>query len=355
MVKRYPCIEINLNKIAHNTKLIVEMCKKHGIHVVGVTKVFCAEKPIVETMLNNGIELVGDSRIANLIKLKDFNCRKMLLRIPMESNVKSVVKYSDISLNSEIETIKLLSKAAKKINKIHAVILMIDVGDLREGVLEEDVLNVVKDILKLPNIKLSGIGTNLTCYGGVIPDSTNLGKLISIRDTLKNQLNLSLPIISGGNSSTIYLTLNNTIPKGINQLRIGEGILLGKETAFGNVIENAYNDCFTLKGEIVEIKDKPSVPNGKLGLDAFGEKPKFEDRGIIKRAIIAMGRQDIKIEGAIPKDTNIKILGGSSDHLIIDITKSTKLYKLGDVLEFNVDYGCLLQAMTSPYIKKYYK
>ncbi|WP_035290847.1 ornithine racemase Orr [Clostridium sp. KNHs214] len=354
MGKNYPCIEVYLKKITHNAKRIVEMCNKAGIHVVGVTKVFCAEKPIVESEIRGGIELVGDSRLENLIKIKDLKCRKMLLRIPMERNSAKVVKYSDISLNSEFCTIKALSKAAKKINRIHAVILMIDVGDLREGILEKDVLDTVKEIIKLPNIKLCGIGTNLTCYGGVIPDENNLGKLVKIKEMLKEQLNLELPIISGGNSSSIHLVINGKMPKGINQLRIGEAIVLGRETAFGEDIEDCYKDCFVLKGEIVEIKEKPSIPVGNIGMDAFGEIPHFEDKGIRKRAIVAMGRQDIKIDGTFPIDKYITVLGGSSDHLILDVTDSKENYDVGDVLEFNVDYGCLLQAMTSPYIKKYY-
>ncbi|WP_138203174.1 ornithine racemase Orr [Haloimpatiens lingqiaonensis] len=354
MGKNYPCIEINLNKITHNAKKIVNICSEIGIHVVGVTKVFCAERPIVESEIKGGVELVGDSRLENLIKMKDLKCRKMLLRIPMERNSAKVVKYSDISLNSEFRTIKALSRAAKKINKIHAVILMVDVGDLREGVLEKDVLNTVKEIITLPNIKLCGIGTNLTCYGGVIPDENNLGRLVKIKDMLKEQLNLNLPIISGGNSSSIYLALNKKMPEGINQLRIGEAIVLGRETAFGEHIEGCYSDCFILKGEIVEIKEKPSIPVGNIGMDAFGHVPHFDDKGIRKRAIVAMGRQDISVEGTFPIDKDITVLGGSSDHLILDVTDSKNSYNVGDVLEFNVDYGCLLQAMTSPYIKKYY-
>ncbi|MFD3156442.1 ornithine racemase Orr [Haloimpatiens sp. FM7330] len=350
----YPCMEIDLSKITYNTKKIVSMCKKKGIHVVGVTKVFCAQKSIVKAMLDGGVELIGDSRIDNLAKLKEFSCRKMLLRIPMESMSQKVVRFSDISLNSEFDTIKELSIACKKLKKIHSVILMIDLGDLREGVLEKDVISLVRKIVKLENIKLCGIGTNLTCYGGIIPDEKNLGMLVQIKNKIKSELNVDLPIVSGGNSSSMYMVINDTIPEGINQLRIGEGIVLGRETAYGECIPGCYNDCFVLKGEIVEIKQKPSVPKGKIGMDAFGQVPHFEDMGIRKRAIIAMGRQDIKIDGTFPVNKNIKILGGSSDHLILDITDCKENFKLGDIVDFHVDYGCLLRAMTSPYIKKYY-
>jgi ornithine racemase len=354
MKRSYPCIEADLSKIRHNTATILEICQRLGIDVVGVTKVFCAQKPIVNSMIEGGLKVIGDSRISNLRKVIDAKCEKLLLRIPMESNASSVVKYADISLNSEIETVKKISRAAKRAHKTHKIILMIDLGDLREGVLEYDVLDTAKEIIKLENIELIGVGTNLTCYGGVLPDETNLNKLIEIKEKLERVLEIKLPVISGGNSSSLYMVLDDSMPKGINQLRLGESIVLGRETAYGNEVPNAHKDCFVLKGEIIEIKNKPSIPTGKIGLDAFGEVPKFEDRGVIKRAIIALGRQDIKVDGITPLDSKIQVLGASSDHLILDVTESKYDYRVGDVVDFYMDYGCLLQAMTSPYVSKYY-
>lgn len=355
MNKKYPCVEVDLSKVSHNAKEILSMCSRKGINIIGVTKVFCAETSIVKAMLDGGITHIGDSRIQNLKKVKDMKCKKTLLRISMESEAEDVVKYSDISMNSELNTIEALSKAAGNLNKVHNIVLMVDVGDLREGVLEEDVASVVKEILKLENIKLVGLGTNVTCYGGVLPDKDNLGKLIKLKNDIKDLFNIELPIISGGNSSSLYMVMNNTIPKEISQLRIGEGIVLGRETAFGNPIPNCYDDAFILKGEIVEIKNKPTVPTGTIGMDAFGQKPHFEDKGIRKRAIIAVGRQDIKVDGLIPLDKNISIFGASSDHLILDVTDSMKQLKVGDVVDFKMDYGCLLAAMTSGYVEKYYE
>lgn len=350
----YPCIEINLKKIAHNIDVISSYCKNKDINVAAVSKVFCAEIPIVQTIIDTGIKIIGDSRIENLEKIRDLKCKKMLLRIPMESQVEKVVKFSDISLNSELDTIKELSHSAKKLGLPHKIILMIDLGDLREGILEKDVLQNVSEILKLDNIELYGIGTNLTCYGGVIPDENNLGRLVALKNKIEQIFRIKLEVVSGGNSSSLQLVLNGKIPEGINQLRIGEGIVLGRETAFGNHIDDCYNDCFIIKGEIIELKDKPSVPIGRIGMDAFGEKPTFKDKGIMKRAILAIGKQDISIKGLIPMDGKINILGGSSDHLILDITHTDHKYEVGDIVDFRVDYGCLLAAMTSPYIAKYY-
>ena len=179
---RYPRIEIDLKKLTYNAKFLLNMCNGKMIDVAVVTKVFCSEPKIVQGILDAGVKTIGDSRVANLKKIVNLPCDKLLLRIPAISEAREVIRYSDISLNSEIDTIKALSEEAVKAKKTHNIILMIDLGDLREGVLEKDVLEISREIIKLPNIKFKGVGTNLTCYGGVIPDEVNLGKLLSIRN-----------------------------------------------------------------------------------------------------------------------------------------------------------------------------
>lgn len=349
----YPRVEVDLEKLENNVKTLVDLCKEYGIVVAGVTKVFCGNPEIADAYVKGGVEYLADSRVENLIKLKDINLPKILLRLPMISEAKEVVKWADISLNSELDTIKALSDAAVEISTIHNIILMVDLGDLREGYFDENELyDVVEEILKLGGVKLVGIGTNLTCYGGVIPSEENLGRLVKISKNIKEKHNMDLEIISGGNSSSLHLLLKNKEIKGINMIRLGESLVLGKETAYGNNIENTNDDVFQLVAEIIEVKEKPSVPVGEIGRDAFGKVPTFVDKGIRKRIICAIGKQDVDIDCLSPTDKDITILGGSSDHLILDGTESKKKYKVGDKLKFKLSYGGILSTMTSEYVKK---
>lgn len=334
----YPALKIDLAKLENNTRLLVDKCAPYGIGVSAVTKVFCGIPEVAEAMVRGGARYLADSRVENLMKMKDINLPKMLLRIPMLSQVDDVIEYADISLNSEYEVINSLSSAALKRGKVHSIILMIDLGDLREGVWADDAVEFAGKILDLKGIKLAGIGTNLTCYGAVIPKIDNLSKLVNIADRIQQKYDVELSIISGGNSSSIYLVEEGTIPKRINNLRLGESIVLGNETAYGNRIKGTYNDCFTLCAEIIELKEKPSLPIGEIGVDAFGNKPFFEDKGIRKRAILAVGKQDVRIEGLIPKDDKIIILGASSDHMILDVTDSDKKYSIGFMLNLLAMY-----------------
>ena len=242
----YPALKVNLDKLESNTRLLVEKCAAMGISVSAVTKVFCGMPEIAVAMVKGGANYLADSRIENLKKMQCLDIPKMLLRIPMLSQVEEVVEYADISLNSEYEVMKALSNEAIKRGKVHQIILMVDLGDLREGVWVDEAMDYADKIMELEGIKLIGIGTNLTCYGAVIPNEGNLSKLVEIADSIEKKHNIKLSIISGGNSSSVYLVGKGAIPKGINNLRLGESIVLGNETAYGGRIAETYNDCFTL-------------------------------------------------------------------------------------------------------------
>ncbi|MBN4074603.1 MAG: alanine racemase [Alkaliphilus sp.] len=348
-----PRIDIYVDRIKHNTRLLVEKAKTCNINLAVVTKSFCAMSEIVETLIDTEIKYLADSRIENLKKMQHFKLEKMLLRLPMISQVNEIVQFADISLNSEIVTIRELNKAAIEQKRTHKIIIMQDVGDLREGIFnDEEMISVVREASELSNIKVVGVGTNLSCFGGVIPDKENLGELVETAKKVESILGYPLEIISGGNSSSLYLIDEFKMPKKINNLRIGEGIVLGGETTCGLQIEGAYIDTFVLTAEIIEIKQKPSVPIGKIGLDAFGNVPSFKEKGNLIRAILAVGKQDFGAYDIFPIDTEIKVLGSSSDHLIIDITSCEEPYKIGDEISFTLGYGSLLALMTSEYIYK---
>ena len=351
----YPKLEINIKKLKTNLQVISNLLKKNNISLAMVTKAYCANLDIVDELVKdkNLIDYLADSRIENLKEMRHINIPKILLRIPMKSEVEDVIKYADISFNSEYETIEKLNEEAKKVNKIHKIVIMVDLGDLREGYfVQKDLFDNVKKIQDLYNISIIGVATNLTCYGAVLPSEENLSKLVNIAKKLERDFNIDIKIISGGNSSSLFLINENKLPSKINNLRIGEAILLGRETAYGKKIDGTFDDVFRLVCEVVENKEKPSVPVGEKGLDAFGNKPVFEDKGIMQRVILGIGRQDIKIGSFYPVDEKIKIIGASSDHTIIDVTHCEKKYKVGDLIEFKINYEGLLSLCTSKYVTK---
>lgn len=348
----FPKMTIDLQRIQNNVKSLIKLCGEHGIKVAGVTKVFCGNPAIAKAYIDGGVSYLADSRIENLMKMKNLDIPKMMLRLPMLSEVEKIVEYADISLNSEIETIRLLSEKSLEKNKIHKIILMVDLGDLREGYYtDESLFESVEQITKLKGVKIVGLGTNLSCYGGVIPNKEILDRLGNLEKQIEEKFNIELEILSGGNSSSIHLLSDTTIDR-LNNLRLGETLILGTEPARGGQVEGTDNDAFNLYVEIIEIKEKPSVPTGEIGKDAFGNIPTFIDRGIRKRILCAVGKQDVDFGTLYPLDENLIILGGSSDHLILDGSDSSIDYKVGDIIQFKMHYVSILRAMTSEYIYK---
>lgn len=350
----YPCINIHLDTITQNAKNLVSASKKYGVFPTGVTKLACAYPQVGQAILNGGIRILADSRVQNLKKLRHLQAETMLLRIPAISDVSDVVRYADISLNSELETLQALSIEAIKQQRIHQVILMHDMGDLREGAFyQEETLALARQVMTLEGLKLVGLGTNLACYGGVEPSVDNQKQLIALAQQIEQEHQIHLMYLSGASSAGLPLMLSGALPQGINQLRLGASILMGIGLN-DDPIPNTRQDTFDLSAEVVEIKVKPSVPTLSTALDAFGQRPEFIDRGLRKRAICAIGKQDIDIDQMTPKDSNIIVIGGSSDHLILDITDCDDNYNIGSLIDFELSYGGVLQCMTSEYITKHF-
>jgi len=348
----YPKINIHLKKYQHNLDMMLDFFHSRKISIMVVSKVFGADSKLIDVINQSDADFIADSRIINLKNMRTSK-PKVLLRLPQKSEVKHVITYTDISLNSELTTIQKLNKEAIKQNKIHQIILMFDIGDLREGLYyKNDYDPIISEILSMKGIHLLGIGTNLTCYGGVIPTLETMEKLDRIKELIERKHALHLSLISGGNSSIYPFVLKNEFPHSINNIRLGELLILGRETSFGDQIPYLYDDVFTLTTEVIECKIKPSVPEGILGLNAFGQPVSFEQRGNLYRAILAIGKQDVQPEHLICPD-GVSILGASSDHLIVEI-KDQRMLNPGDLIEFKLTYGGVLSLMTSKYVRKHY-
>lgn len=346
-----PRIEIDFEKITHNALFLKAHYATKGIDIIGVTKVVCGNPDIANNLLKCGITILADSRIGNIKRMKDAGIASqiLLLRTPLPSELNEVIEHCHISHNTELSIIEKLSKLAIIRGSVHNIILMVELGDLREGILPTELEGIITKIKQLKGVKIVGLGTNLACFGGVQPNDKNMGQLSSIAADVEAQLGFKLKYISGGNSAN-YGWFNTTKDvQRINYLRLGESIYLGCDPLTRKPIPGLYTDAFTLVAEVIESNTKPSVPAGEVYQNAFGQVPKFENKGLINRAILGIGFQDVTVAGLNPR-LDVEIIGASSDHIIAD-TKNKKI-KVGTELEFDLNYAALLAAMTSPYVIK---
>jgi predicted amino acid racemase len=348
-----PYISISLEKIEHNAKIITDLCKLYDVSVAGITKGTLGNPKVAEAMIRGGVKWIGESRLDNIerLKLGGINVPFLLIRSPNKSDIKRVVTISDISLNTEYDIIEELSQESIRQNKVHNIIIMVDTGDLREGVWPQDLIPLIRDVKKMKGVNILGLGTNLLDLNGIIPTFENNKYFVDIAEEAEEKCKIKFEYLSAGNSGSLNLLNSGNLPERINHFRIGEGILLGREPIKREAFLCTYQDAFILYGEIIEKKIKPSMPIGEAGQDAFGNKPIFEDRGIMTRIILNMGRQDINLKGLTPCNEKLEIIGASSDHLILDSSMEPDL-NIGDKIGFNVNYAAMLASMTSPFVDK---
>ncbi len=339
-----PKINIFIDRISHNAKTLKNRLK--SIEIMGITKGVCGDTEIAKAMIESGIELLGDSRISNIVRMRREGIKEKIFQIrsPQISEIRSTVKYADGAFITELKIARAISRQAKLMNKKFELIMMVELGDLREGVMPDETLDFALT-LKKDGIALSGIGTNLGCFGGVVPTEEKLLELLKVKEKLEKS-GIEINVVSGGATDTIHLFEKNGI-QGITQLRIGEAILIGHDTTGNRNIDYLRQDTFTIEAEIIELREKPSLPYGIIGRDAFGNTPVHRDRGMRKRAILALGKQDVEFDQLIPLDKGVEILGGSSDHMVVDVTEAEKKYEVGGSMLFYPLYPSLLKFMCS--------
>ena len=351
-MRQYPQLEFDLALLRSNADAVISRCRGMGIRVCGVVKGVDGLPEAARVLHAAGAEELGTSRLEQVAKCRAAGVPGpwLLIRIPGLTELPDVVALCETSLQSEWPTLLALEEECLRQNKTHRVIVMTDLGDLREGFWDKkELVDVCERVERdLPHVHLAGIGVNLTCYGSTKPTPEKMNELVGLARQVEQRIGRKLEIVSGGATSSFTLVHWGTMPAGVNHLRIGEAILLGKDLQVDWGIRDMdylRMDALTLRAEVVEVKDKPTYPIGEFAIDAFGRKPVYEDRGIRRRAILALGRADVgELESLIPREPGLTVIGGSSDHCIVDVEDCPRRLQVGDIVEFSLCYSHMLYA-----------
>lgn len=351
-MRQYPQLEFDLALLRSNADAVISRCRGMGIRVCGVVKGVDGLPEVARVLRAAGAEELGTSRLEQVAKCRAAGVPGpwLLIRIPGLTELPDVVALCETSLQSEWPTLLALEEECLRQNKTHRVIVMTDLGDLREGFWDKkELVDVCERVERdLPHVQLAGIGVNLTCYGSTKPTPEKMNELVGLARQVEQRIGRKLEIVSGGATSSFTLVHWGTMPAGVNHLRIGEAILLGKDLQVDWGIRDMdylRMDALTLRAEVVEVKDKPTYPIGEFAIDAFGRKPVYEDRGIRRRAILALGRADVgELESLIPREPGLTVIGGSSDHCIVDVEDCPRRLQVGDIVEFSLCYSHMLYA-----------
>jgi len=350
-------ITLDQQKLKDNYHYLNKLFREEGIQWAVVSKLLCGNRLYLEEVINLGIHQLCDSRVSNLRAIKKMSpeIETIYIKPPPMRSIPEIVRYADISFNTGLSTIQALSAEAEKQGKVHQVIIMVEMGELREGVMRDDLIEFYEKVFRLPHINVVGIGTNLSCLYGVLPNHDKLIQLSLYKQLIEAKFNRKIPYVSGGSSVSIPLIFEKILPRGINHFRVGETLFLGTDVYHDTVIEGMHNNVLRLYAEIIELIEKPTVPMGEIGTNVEGHSFSFDAESSGKtacRAILDIGLLDVESNHLFPADPQIKFAGSSSDMIVIDLGENEKNYKTGDLVEFKMDYMGALRIMNSRYIGK---
>lgn len=357
-------VTIDLRALRHNLRRIRHLMSERGSAWTVVTKALCGHADTLRALHAMGVRSMADSRLDNLETIADAlpGVERWYLRPPLLSAVADVVRLTDVSLNSEVEVIRALNREALRQGTTHRVVIMIEVGDLREGVLPGGLSQFFAAVHRLSNIEVVGIGAQVGCLSGIAPDRDQLDHLLLYRELLEMKFRCQLPLISAGSSIFLPVVGDQVIPDGINHFRIGEALLLGTDLIHGGVLEGFRDDAVTIEAEVVEVREKSLIPSGaqvdSTPFDAVGDAtggtptppPLEQQRGV--RALVALGQLDTEVSGLCPAEEEFEIAGASSDITAVNIGAHAGPLRVGDTIAFRPDYGALVRVMNDPFVAK---
>jgi len=349
---------INLDALEHNVAVVSGWMKRQGASWTVVTKVLCGHTDALTALQLLGVRSMGDSRLDNLRAIEriipDFEA--WYLRGPSLSSIEETVRLADVSLNSEIKVIEALNEVSGRLGKIHRIIIMIELGDLREGILPGSLVSFYQQVFQLPHIEVIGIGANLGCLAGAVPTVDQFMQLLLYRELLELKFQRKLPMISAGSTISLPLILEGLLPKAINHFRIGEALFLGTNLIDGGTLPELRDDVVLLEAEITEIKEKGLVPLVETSAVTPFENDMDKDatspgqRGY--RALLSVGQLDTDVAGLTPENKEYKIAGASSDITVINVGDESGGLKVGDKIRFHLNYSALLRLMSGSYVSK---
>lgn len=354
-----PRLLVDLSNIRRNAGAVCSLCANSGISVAGVVKGACGALPVAKAALEGGCKQLASSRLSQLEALRAAlpGVPTLLIRMPLPGDADRVVRACDLSLNTEETTLRALSGAAVEAGVTHGVILMYELGDLREGVASrEDLIQLAKVAESLPGLRLAGIGGTLNDIYGVSPSRENMAELAGAFHAVEEAIGRKLDILSGGSTTALPTLLKGELPPEINHLRVGEAILTGRDLPdlWGTQVPGCDCDTLTLEARIIETNVKPTRPWGVRSQNGFGEQPPLPpDRGERRRAILDLGRCDVGEVSQLICPEGVTVIGASSDHLVLDVQERPDL-QVGDSLTFRLFYQGMLYAFQSVDVEKVY-
>ncbi len=343
----YPRLTIDLDAVAENTRLLTARLLDHGLTLLGVTKCVDGEPRVGQAMLEAGCAGLADSRLPSLARLAAASLGPLtLIRAPQPDEIETVARVADRVLLSDLGAAGELGRHAA--GSPVDVLLTVDLGDRREGVLPDAASAAAAAIAALPGVCLVGISVNFACLSGQLPTQDLFRQaedvLAEVADACAAE-----PLLSLGGTCVVQ-HLDGYHPRFRTEIRSGGGPIYGYDFVSGAGIAGLERTDPVLTAIVLECYRKPPALSGATGFDAFGHVPEVElPDDDANYALLSLGRRDCEPGGLRPLLPGSYLAGATSD---VSVLITPEPLRPGDTVSFAVDYDALVRAVTSPFVTK---
>ncbi|HMK92919.1 MAG TPA: alanine racemase [Thermoleophilia bacterium] len=344
----YPQLTFDLDAVSTATGLLAARLLAQGIELVGVTKALDGEPLIGQAMLEAGAAGLADSRLPALVRLAAQALAPLtLLRSPQPHELVETAQVADRVTLTDPEAARTLGEHAPGLPI--ELLLAVDLGDRREGVLPDEAGAAARRLAGLPGTSLAGISVNFACLSGQLPTTELFRTAEDVLDEVAAAAAVDDPLLSLGGTCCVQC-LEGFEPRFRTELRSGGGPLYGYDFVSGAPVPGLDRFDPVLSAVVLEAFFKPPAPAGAGGRDAFGHVPEttLPDEPAW-HALVAVGRRDCEFGGLRPLLDGAYLAGMTSDVCVLITPRELRP---GEVVDFALDYDALVRAVTSPFVTR---
>ena len=350
-------------RIAKNYRLWSELCRASGVQLNLVTK-FCLCNPELIHFFCTSEDLhpaaISDSNMEDFARLSPEDARRLAkcvikTRVSDIENIPSLPDFArpDRLWVSDEEQLQAVARLPQEVRP--ELVLIAETGDLKDGILLEDIPRIAEKWHSLPII---GVSVNFSCLSGILPDIETVKKLSSLAAFIQHLRGLPRPFLSVG-GTVVYGLLSSGALKGlVQEVRCGEGIFFGYDSSGGQPLPGFERDTIILEGEVVELAEKDSaIQQGRTaGFSAVGSAADSAEgdafRGVRRRAVLDFGVLVARAEDLRPLDAGVSLRGQTFDFTVADVTNCRKLYETGGTVAFATNYASASFALMNRYVRR---
>lgn len=337
-------------RLGANVEVAVRLAAERGCNVLPVTKVIQSRPDLLSRVPGGWNWPVADVSVANLKALDRIDTGDKVLLRPRFSDIPGAVIHADRIFLSDPDMARAIARAREACmpGRPLDIMLMVEAGDLRDGIPLDAVSAVLADLSAEPGMRLEGLAVNFGCLAGVLPGEPVLARVAEACRQLRLSSGLKLPVLSLGGTVCWEPLREGLVPPEFNEIRMGEALFFGWNTSRGIPVPEFDPRVFTLDLEVLEIWEKDVPPSSGDGLNAFGESVVQVLTGLRHRAVLEGGENlspwkhiRCMVQGAVP-------VGASHEYTVLDCEDARVLPRPGECVSFSPAYEAVTRCFLSP-------